>query len=53
MVFRCSGCGYEFDEAKGDDYEGYPAGTRFADLPDDFVCPDCAVCSKDDFSAQG
>ena len=53
MVFVCSGCGYVYDEAKGDDYEGYAAGTVFADLPDDFVCPDCAVCSKEDFDQEG
>jgi rubredoxin len=33
----------------GDDHEGYPAGYLFCDLPDDFVCPSCAVRYKEDF----
>ncbi len=48
-VYLCSDCGYEYDEATGDAHEGYAPGTAFADLPDDFVCPDCAVRAKDDF----
>ncbi len=47
--YRCPECAYVFDEDKGDDYEGYAAGTLFADLPDDFVCPDCSVRDKQDF----
>ncbi|MEM7279413.1 MAG: rubredoxin [Pseudomonadota bacterium] len=48
-VFRCPECAYTFDENKGDDYEGYAAGTLFTELPDDFVCPDCSVRAKEDF----
>ena len=47
--FLCPECGYVYDEEIGDDFEGYLAGTPFAALPDDFVCPDCSVRSKDDF----
>jgi rubredoxin len=47
--YRCPECGYLFDETIGDDFEGYPAGTLFESLPDDFVCPDCAVRAKEDF----
>ena len=47
--YRCPGCGYTYDEARGDDHEGYPPGFRFDELPDDFVCPDCAVRYKEDF----
>ncbi len=50
-VYECPGCGYRFDEATGDPHEGYPAGTLFADLPEDFTCPDCAVRYKEDFQA--
>jgi len=50
-VFRCPECGYIYDEAEGDPHEGYPPGTTFADLPDDFACPDCAVRFKEDFEA--
>jgi len=48
-VYRCPECGYEFDEASGDTHEGYPPGTPFSDLPEDFACPDCAVRFKEDF----
>ncbi len=47
--YRCPGCGYTYDESIGDDHEGYAPGFLFADLPDDFVCPDCAVRYKEDF----
>lgn len=37
----CITCGYIYDEAAGlPDYD-IPAGTAFADLPDDWLCPDC------------
>ena len=47
--YQCPDCGYTYDEAKGDAHEGYPPGIKFVDLPDDFVCPDCAVRYKEDF----
>jgi rubredoxin len=47
--FTCPGCGYTYDEQAGDPHEGYPAGTPFADIPDDWPCPDCAVRDKVDF----
>ena len=49
--FQCSGCDYIYDEAVGDEHEGYPPGTAFDVLPDDFTCPDCAVRYKEDFVA--
>jgi alkane 1-monooxygenase len=48
-IYQCPGCRYRYDESLGDEYEGYPPGTEFTDLPADFVCPDCAVCAKEDF----
>jgi rubredoxin len=47
--YRCPGCDYTYDEARGDIHEGYPAGTTFDALPEDFTCPDCAVRYKEDF----
>ncbi|HKL61783.1 MAG TPA: rubredoxin [Woeseiaceae bacterium] len=47
--WECPDCGYVYDEAAGDDHEGYPPGMKFADLPGEFVCPDCAVRYKEDF----
>ena len=47
-IYRCSGCGHTFDEALGDPREGYPP-MAFADLPEDFTCPNCGVRYKEDF----
>lgn len=47
--YRCPGCSYTYNEDQGDVREGYPPGTSFESLPDDFVCPDCAVRYKEDF----
>lgn len=49
--YRCPECGYVYSEEEGDAHEGYPPGTLFTSLPDDFVCPDCAVQRKDEFIA--
>ena len=46
--YRCLACGYIYDPAKGDPENGQPAGTKFADLPDTWVCPECGV-GKDEF----
>ena len=50
--YTCPDCGYIYDEQLGDAHEGYQPGTLFADLPEDFVCPDCAVRAKEDFVAE-
>ncbi|WP_323095617.1 fatty acid desaturase [Intrasporangium sp. YIM S08009] len=47
----CPGCGYVFDEADGDVRQGFPAGTTWAQVPDDWCCPDCGVREKVDFVA--
>lgn len=49
MKYVCDVCGWEYDEAVGDPDNGIEAGTKFADLPDDFECPVCGV-GKDQFS---
>jgi len=41
-------CNYGYDPAVGMTEDGIPAGTAFADIPDDWACPDCGV-SKEDF----
>lgn len=46
--YICVVCGYIYDEANGDPDGGLPPGTRYEDIPDDWVCPDCGV-SKADF----
>ena len=37
----CIICGYIYDEAVGIPDQGIAAGTRFDDLPHDWVCPEC------------
>ena len=49
MKYVCDVCGWEYDEAVGDPDNGIAPGTKFEDLPDDFVCPLCGV-GKDEFS---
>ncbi|GBE65641.1 rubredoxin [Mycobacterium sp. MFM001] len=48
-AYRCPGCGYVYDEAKGAAREGFPPGTGWEQIPDDWCCPDCAVREKYDF----
>lgn len=49
MRYRCDACDYTYDEADGHLREGFPPGTSWDDIPDDFVCPDCGVRDKVDF----
>jgi rubredoxin len=46
MKYICTVCGYEYDEAKGDSDHGVPAGTKWADLPQDWTCPLCGVAKE-------
>jgi alkane 1-monooxygenase len=46
---RCTGCGYTYSVESGDGSEGFPAGTAWAQIPDDWCCPDCGVREKVDF----
>jgi len=47
-TFICRACGWIYDEALGDADGGLPPGTRFEDIPEDWMCPLCGV-SKADF----
>ena len=49
MKWICNVCGYVYDEEDGDVDNGIEPGTKFEDLPEDFVCPLCGV-GKDEFS---
>ena len=42
-TWQCGTCGYIYDEAEGLPGEGFPPGTRWADIPDTWVCPDCGM----------
>lgn len=45
--FLCRACGLIYDEAEGDADSGIAPGTRFADIPEDWVCPVCGVTKAD------
>ncbi len=46
--YMCVVCGWIYDEEKGAPKEGLSPGTRWADVPDNWVCPDCGA-ARDDF----
>ncbi|MEL6722450.1 MAG: rubredoxin [Pseudomonadota bacterium] len=46
--YICVVCGYVYDESKGDPDSGIEPGTLWADVPEDWTCPDCGV-SKEEF----
>ncbi|MBC7610417.1 MAG: FAD-dependent oxidoreductase [Polaromonas sp.] len=46
-IFICKACGLLYDERKGDEDSGLAAGTRFADIPEDWACPLCGVTKSD------
>ncbi|MDD1687815.1 rubredoxin [Methanoregula sp.] len=41
--YLCSICNYVYDEKRGEPHRGIKPGTKFEDLPDDYVCPVCAL----------
>ncbi len=49
LAARCPGCGYTYEVQRGDEHEGFAAGTPWSDVPDDWCCPDCGVREKVDF----
>ncbi len=51
MKYVCNICGYVYDEALGDPDNNIAPGTKWDDLPEDFVCPLCGV-GKEDFSQE-
>jgi rubredoxin len=42
MKYECV-CGYVYDEAAGDPENGIAAGTKWADVPEDYECPVCGA----------
>ena len=50
-LYVCNACGYIYDPSEGDPDAGIPAGTAFADLPEDWVCPVCGA-PKDEFTPE-
>jgi rubredoxin len=44
----CIICGWVYDEEAGSPEDGIAPGTRWEDVPDYWVCPDCGA-GKEDF----
>jgi len=51
MTYICDLCGYVYDEAEGDPESGIDPGTKWEDVPEDYVCPLCGA-GKEDFSEE-
>ena len=49
MKYVCDVCGYVYDEEIGEPDANINPGTKWEDVPEDFVCPLCGV-GKDNFS---
>lgn len=46
--WQCQTCGYIYDEEEGAPDEGIAPGTRWEDVPEDWICPQCGT-PKEDF----
>ncbi|MGA0881482.1 MAG: FAD-dependent oxidoreductase [Burkholderiaceae bacterium] len=45
--YICKACGHIYNEDAGDPESGLAPGTRFEDIPDDWMCPLCGVTKRD------
>ena len=45
--YVCTVCGYIYDPVEGDPDNGVAPGTPFADLPEEWVCPECGAPQSD------
>ena len=43
----CALCGFVYEEEQGWPEDGIAPGTKWADVPDDWVCPECAATKSD------
>jgi len=41
--WQCTVCGYIYDPEEGDPDNGVDPGTKFEDIPKDWVCPVCGA----------
>ncbi len=45
--YLCVVCGHVYDEEFGDSDSNIAPGTRWEDLPEDWICPDCGAGKAD------
>lgn len=46
MKYRCEICHYIYDPEAGDPDNSVEPGTSFADIPDDWCCPECGAAKN-------
>ena len=49
--YVCNLCAYEYNPKEGDPASNIPAGTKWEDLPDTWVCPICGA-GKEEFTVE-
>ena len=47
QIWECLICGFIYDESLGMPEDNIAPGTRWEDIPDDWLCPDCGVGKQD------
>lgn len=47
-TYKCMVCGWIYDEVKGSEKESIAPGTKWEDVSENWVCPDCGA-GKDQF----
>ncbi len=46
-IWKCIYCSHEYSEALGDPDNGIPPGTKFEDVPEDWLCEECGAEKSD------
>ena len=46
-LYRCGACGFVYNEREGLPEDNLPPGTRWADVPESWTCPDCSSAKAD------
>lgn len=46
-TYQCAICGFIYDETTGLPEDGIAPGTRWADVPEPWECPECGVAKID------
>ena len=41
--YQCNECGHIYFESMGDPESGIKPGTRWEDVPEDWICPECGA----------
>ena len=47
--YACALCSHIYNEAEGDPGSGIAPGTKWGDVPDEWMCPDCGASKEDYF----